>query len=182
MENKECQWENCSGGEYCPKHSLLTRNSENKEWEKDFIEAGADLEHDRWSKWQKYMHSKILPSADDGIMLIGQEFVDRWNRQINTPYAELSEQEKESDRIEVRKYLPLIENLLDSQEQRIRSEARKEMVEKIKDYPQKIKELTPSGFLPFVIFDGKASESEKWTIYMQAYKDILSMLSNETKE
>lgn len=74
----------------------------------ELMEQLADIEHDRWSKWQKYLHSKVIPSADDGISLIGTEFIDRWNRQIATPYSELSEAEKESDRQQVRPYLELI--------------------------------------------------------------------------
>jgi hypothetical protein len=34
--------------------------------------------------------------------------VNRWEEQINTDYALLSEAEKESDRDQVRKYLPVI--------------------------------------------------------------------------
>lgn len=93
-----------------------------------FVEAGADLEHSRWARWQKYMHSKILPSAYDGIMEIGTELIDRWERQIKTPYSELSEKEKESDRKEVRQYLPLLE----AHDQRL-IEKVVEMVESKKD-------------------------------------------------
>ena len=48
----------------------------------------------------------------------------------------------------------------------------------IRDYPQKIRDIMPEGKLPFVIFQGKADEGEKWTIYEQAYKDILALLQN----
>lgn len=36
------------------------------------------------------------------------ELVEKWERQIATRYAELSETEKESDREQVRKYLSFI--------------------------------------------------------------------------
>ena len=88
-------------------------------WEEEFIEKGADLEHKRWAKWQKYMHSKILPSAHDEIMEIGTEMINHWNRQINTPYSELTEKEKDSDRKEVRQYLPLIRNLIQSERKEV---------------------------------------------------------------
>lgn len=90
--------------------SLLTLLEE--QFEGKFIEEGADLEHERWAKWQRYMHSKIEPTEHDPLMHIGTEWVERWNRQIATPYSALSEKEKESDRIEVRKYLPLIRKIL----------------------------------------------------------------------
>ena len=72
-----------------------------------FIEAGANLEHERWSGWQKYLHS-LCTANDDGSLTISPERVKHWQRQIDTPYSELSEREKEYDRKEVRKYLPLI--------------------------------------------------------------------------
>ena len=74
----------------------------------ELFEKLADIEHQRWAKWQRYVHSKCMPSADDGIWQIGEEFIKRWERQINTPYAELSEEEKESDREQVRMYWDLI--------------------------------------------------------------------------
>lgn len=76
------------------------------------MEYCAHLEHERWSKWQKYIHSKIIPTANDSLMEIGTEWINRWNRQIATPYTELSELEKESDREQVRPYLEFIINSL----------------------------------------------------------------------
>jgi hypothetical protein len=38
--------------------------------------------------------------------------VARWEQQMATPYADLSEPEKESDREQVRLYLPVIEAAL----------------------------------------------------------------------
>ena len=73
----------------------------------EFVEKGADLEHDRWARWQKYMFSKSILNADKSVT-IPAEFADRWFRQIDTKYADLPEEEKESDRKETRNYLPLI--------------------------------------------------------------------------
>lgn len=88
-----------------------------REWEKEFIEAGAALEHERWAKWQKYLHSRLYPlgnselSMNNHLKVLPTELYTRWERQINTPYSELSEKEKESDRKEVRTYLPLLRKL-----------------------------------------------------------------------
>lgn len=71
------------------------------------VEDLAHIEHQRWSHWQTYMHSMGVRQAD-GSLLIPQDLVDRWDRQSSTPYANLSEKEKESDREQVRKYLPFI--------------------------------------------------------------------------
>lgn len=75
------------------------------------VENLAAVEHERWSHWQRYMHSKgVLQS--DGSLLIPAELVQRWQKQIDTPYSELSETEKDSDREQVRKYLGLIKQVL----------------------------------------------------------------------
>lgn len=71
------------------------------------LERLAHIEHERWSHWQRYMHEKGVKQPD-GSLLIPSEFVDRWEKQISTEYAALTDQEKESDREQVRKYLPVI--------------------------------------------------------------------------
>lgn len=75
------------------------------------LEDLAAIEHDRWSHWQRYVHDKC-EATEDGGLLIPAQLVERWSVQMNTPYAELSEQEKESDRDQVRRYLPTIEAAL----------------------------------------------------------------------
>lgn len=71
------------------------------------IEDLAHIEHERWSDWQKHVHAKAQRQPD-GSLLIPAGLVAAWGRQIATPYAELSEGEKESDREQVRRYLPTI--------------------------------------------------------------------------
>jgi hypothetical protein len=75
------------------------------------IERLADVEHERWSHWQRYVHSKGLRQPD-GSLLLPADLVARWEKQIDTKYAELDDQERESDREQVRKYLPLIASAL----------------------------------------------------------------------
>jgi hypothetical protein len=76
------------------------------------LETLAAIEHERWSHWQRYMHSKCVPQGDDGALLIPADLVRQWEHQIATPYSQLSEKEKESDREQVRKYLPLMVDAL----------------------------------------------------------------------
>ena len=71
----------------------------------------AAVEHERWSHWQRYVHSKCIRQPD-GSLLLPADLVARWEKQIETKYEELGEQEKESDREQVRKYLPLIASAL----------------------------------------------------------------------
>lgn len=71
----------------------------------------ADIEHERWSHWQRYMHNKGT-RLHDGSLVLPAELVEQWEQQIATPFPELSEIEKESDREQVRRYIPVIGNIL----------------------------------------------------------------------
>jgi hypothetical protein len=77
------------------------------------VERLATIEHDLWSHWQQYMHSKGVKQPD-GSMLLPAELVARWEKQIATSYDWLQETEKESDREQVRKYLPVIADAISS--------------------------------------------------------------------
>ena len=72
------------------------------------VDRLAAIEHERWSHWQRYMHGKAT-RQEDGALLIPAGLVARWEQQIATAYADLSAEEQESDREQVERYLPLIE-------------------------------------------------------------------------
>jgi hypothetical protein len=74
-------------------------------WPVELIEALAALEHDRWSGWERY-REKVCTLKHHSS---GESNIDRWRRQRDTAYADLSEAEKESDRAEVRKTLAVLE-------------------------------------------------------------------------
>jgi len=93
----------------------------NKEIVKEFIEKGADLEHDRWARWQKYVHS-LCKKNKDGSLTIPKERVERWEKEIATPYSELTEELKEYDRKETRNYIPLLEKALSQQKKEIKQD------------------------------------------------------------
>ena len=78
----------------------------------NLVETLASIEHERWSHWQRYMHSKCVPQGPDGALIIPSDLVKQWQKQMTTPYALLTEDEKESDREQVRRYLPLIVDAL----------------------------------------------------------------------
>lgn len=94
----------------------------NNSLEDDFklIEKVADKVHDVWAKWMKYQFSKchrvivnngeppINLFNETGDLLIPKELVDRWTRQMNTPYEELLESEKKSDRELAIEYINLL--------------------------------------------------------------------------
>lgn len=71
------------------------------------IEQLAAIEHERWCDWQRIVHTHGTPNADGSITLSAGTVV-RWERQMATPYAELTEWEKEGDRQQVRRYLHLV--------------------------------------------------------------------------
>lgn len=91
----------------------------------ELIEALAAIEHERWADWQRYLHSRCVHPKDGtiivtpeasysyplafGSLIIPAPDVEHWERQIATPYEALTEREKESDREQVRRYLPLLE-------------------------------------------------------------------------
>ena len=73
----------------------------------ELIERLAHYEHRSWARWQAYLHSQCARNPD-GSLIIPAALVERWERQISTPYDELTEQEKQSDRDEVAHILPVI--------------------------------------------------------------------------
>lgn len=73
----------------------------------DLMEKLADIEHQRWAGWMKHLFSKCEIDAEQNFV-IPASWCSRWQKQIDTPYANLSEAEKESDRREVRNSLRVI--------------------------------------------------------------------------
>lgn len=66
---------------------------------KILIEELAEYAHDKaWSHWMKYLFENCGTLNQSGSFTIDAEKVERWTRQMNTPYSELPEDEKQSDR------------------------------------------------------------------------------------
>ncbi|MFJ3958886.1 hypothetical protein [Arthrobacter sp. NPDC090010] len=76
------------------------------------VELLAAIEHERWAHWQQYVHDQC-ERQDDGSLVIPADLVRRWQEQIETPYSGLSDEEQESDREQVRKFLPAIVEMID---------------------------------------------------------------------
>ena len=80
-------------------------------WVKDLqlwsdVESLAEYAHKAWSGWLKYMFGLSISHGLD--ILIPSKLAGRWIRQMNTPYADLPESEKEADRKEAREILALL--------------------------------------------------------------------------
>lgn len=69
----------------------------------ELMEILADIEHERWSGWERYRESVAC-----------EEREAHWKRLRETPYAELPEHSKESDRVEVRKTLRAISDAIEA--------------------------------------------------------------------
>jgi hypothetical protein len=67
----------------------------------------ADYAHDAWSGWMRYLFSKCKWHAVMGV-IIPANLVSRWERQIATPYRDLPEKEKNSDRKEADRMLAIV--------------------------------------------------------------------------
>jgi hypothetical protein len=63
----------------------------------------AELAHDQWVGWMEYLFYKS--KQVDGCVVIPAWANERWRRQVATRYADLSEEEKDSDRSEADKFL-----------------------------------------------------------------------------
>ncbi len=74
------------------------------------VEELAGLMHEIWARWMAHVFSK-QPINLDGTWTMPKEFVTKWHRQMGTPYAELTEEEKESDREIALEILDLLEEL-----------------------------------------------------------------------
>ena len=71
------------------------------------LEPLATAEHAGWARWMKHLFESCIPNQD-GSLTIPAELVAQWQRQAETEYFDLSPEEKEADRNEVRRVLPLI--------------------------------------------------------------------------
>ncbi len=68
------------------------------------LEFHAERQHQIWAHWMEHQFG-MCQEQPDGSLIIPAEKVARWKRQLATPYDELSETERESDRQVVREHL-----------------------------------------------------------------------------
>ena len=73
----------------------------------DLREQLAALAHAQWSGWMQWLFQLSTTHSDETVT-IQPEHALRWKHQMNTPYAELTEREKDRDREEADKVLALL--------------------------------------------------------------------------
>lgn len=64
----------------------------------------ARIQHDIWAHWMKYLFSCCKKVDNSDSVIIPADKVLSWKKQMQTPYDELSAEEKEADREVVRKF------------------------------------------------------------------------------
>lgn len=76
----------------------------------------ASIQHEIWAHWMKYQFSQCYSDEvkHPGCLIIPTDKVERWKRQMNTPYAELTHKEQESDRHQADKVINAISERLNS--------------------------------------------------------------------
>lgn len=70
-------------------------------------EGLSDYAHRAWSGWMEYLFGKCTINRQ-GDCVIPRELYKRWYRQMKTPYENLPENEKESDRCEADRMIEII--------------------------------------------------------------------------
>lgn len=73
----------------------------------DIREQLAAYAHDAWAGWMRYLFNKAQANPD-GTVTLPAWAVARWQRQMNTAYADLPAAEQESDRAEADKMLAIM--------------------------------------------------------------------------
>lgn len=71
------------------------------------LERMADEVHQIWCTWMEYMFNQGSPILGNASWVMNKSAKYRWTRQMITPYAQLSEDEKVSDREIARRYLDI---------------------------------------------------------------------------
>ena len=77
----------------------------------ELLEEMAAIEHSRWGGWETYRES-VLAKGDRRKPEDPETHLERWKRLRETPYRDLTEAEKESDRVEARKTRDLVKMAL----------------------------------------------------------------------
>ena len=93
--------------QHTPSHSLPTESTRIGVRMNELRERIASVQHAIWSHWMKYLFTCGTYNLD-GSWTMPKEKVDRWTKQMNTTYQELSEAEKESDRHQADKVIAVL--------------------------------------------------------------------------
>lgn len=142
-------------------YTMVTTPTQTEGWEVKVLERFSEMEHIRWAKWQNYMHSFLTWNNALQAWVLPHEKKVRWQSQIETTYAFLSDKEKDSDREQVKPYLDFIKSERELWEN--------ELVEKIK-------ELTHTRILSI---ESSQAGKNKTLGYHKALKEVINLIKNK---
>jgi len=140
----------------------------------------AELAHSQWSGWMDYLFSKSVSKAG-GTCMIPAWAVKRWHRQMKTPYSELSEEEKDSDRKEADDVLEMFRQhlLLDEERRAVGGIAiPKSPVGRITDLVRDLLDNS-TGFISAIEIDSNV-DGECWMNSIKAALDLYDSSEWET--
>jgi hypothetical protein len=77
----------------------------------DVRERLAAVQHEIWAHWMRYLFDvcETNDTRDGRVVIIPADKVKRWQRQMNTPYVDLTDREQESDRHQADKILATLD-------------------------------------------------------------------------
>ncbi|MBE6495838.1 MAG: hypothetical protein E7Z78_05275 [Methanobrevibacter thaueri] len=88
----------------------------------ELLERLSELEHEQWCEWSSHLSQElssllvILDKLDDELSDEDKQTIfniksklNRWN-ELQIPYSELSEEEKEKDRVYARKIISILDD------------------------------------------------------------------------
>ena len=86
-------------------HVHMHREIEEQQRKQKILETLADVQHEIWSHWMRYLFDQCDEEDVDSGWIIPLDKVWRWSRQMNISYVELSEKERDSDRDQAREII-----------------------------------------------------------------------------
>lgn len=150
----------------------MSKQNKQEQIKPEIIEKLADIEHQRWSDWQSYCHKVLRENCPSPEL---ESILKRWDRQIATSYQDLSESEKESDRNQVRRYEPIISDLI--------TQTRQEAVEIVKQKKKKHWHIIFEGDnRPAFAIANKSFNKEVTEVVNGVLDDVIQLLKSKLGE
>lgn len=123
----------------------------------------AAVQHEIWSHWMRYLFSRTEASDSAGSCIYGGAIIPntlvlRWQRQMETPYAELTDKERESDRHQADKVITLFTGTITALRQR--AEAAEAALAAVPDYAAYAADVWQSSQFPQPFTEWLAAQPE----------------------
>lgn len=160
---------------------VVSKHSTTKDTSPDLRERLAAIEHERWTDWQKWCHKVLRENCPSAEL---EKVLQRWDKQIATPYPLLTAAEKASDMEQVDRYWPLIEQYVASQREAVLTELEGRLPSK--KYPCFQRAVAPTYSAPVVLESVLSSmdshhEASRNTGY-NAYRKAVTAVIKDMKE